>query len=80
MRVIICKAILFIKKMVIQMMSMNPCNTMIYIWNMMLVQRIILLMIQLFQSSNQMTIILQWQKQQNIRISLKKLLGEMNNQ
>jgi hypothetical protein len=47
---------------VIQMMSMIVCKTMIYIWKMMLVQTIILLMMQLFQSSKLMTIILQWQK------------------
>jgi hypothetical protein len=36
MSVIIWKAILFIKNMVIQMMSMIICKTMIYIWKMML--------------------------------------------
>jgi hypothetical protein len=36
-------------------------------------------MMQLFQTSKLMTIILQWQKQQQIRMSLKKQIGEMNN-
>jgi hypothetical protein len=49
-------------------------------WIVMLVQMIIFLMMHLFQSSKLMTIILQWQKQQKIRITLKKLLGEMNHQ